>query len=126
MTEAEYFETLTSLVSNGMAAYAIFLSIVGGYLVAAYNAGSKLTSSQLWIVNILYLTSVAFVLMTIYGTFGRMNMLSLELEQLNPKRFALALTYGPEAAIIINVSVLVASLKFMMDIRKNKNSGGST
>lgn len=125
MTEAEYFEALTSLVSNGLAAYAIFISLVGGYLVVAYNVGGKLTSSQLWIVNILYLASVTFVLMTIYGTFGRMNMLSLELEQLNPKRYSLGFAYGPLAAIIVNVLVLTTSLKFMVDIR-SKSTGGST
>ena len=122
MTEAEYFEALTSLVSNGLAAYAIFITLVGGYLMVAYNVGGRLSSSQLWTVNILYLASVIFVLITIYGTFGRMTMLSLELEQLNPKRYALGNAYGPPATIIINVLVLIVSLKFMFDIR-NDSSG---
>ncbi len=125
MTEGEYFETLTSLVSNGLAAYAIFISLVGAYLMVAYNAGGRLTSPQVWIVNILYLASVTFVLMTIYGTFGRMNMLSLELEELNPKRDALGIAYGPMVAIIVNLLVLIASLKFMADIRSKSNEGST-
>ena len=124
MTEADYFDALGGIVSNGFAAYAVFVSLVGGYLVAAYNVGSKLDRSQMWIINCLYLASVLFVVITVYGMFSSVDMLAAELAELNPKRYVFGFSYATEISLAVNLTIVLSSLKFMYDIRKK--SQGST
>jgi hypothetical protein len=125
MTEAEYLEAISSLSSNMTATYAIFISVVGGYLVVAYNVGTRISSAQLWIINTLYLVTTSFVLLSIFETIVQIQSLALELAQINSKRTFIGIPYGARVTGVINLFVLAASIKFMADIRKNSD-GEST
>ena len=48
-------------LGNMIGAFTIFMSLVSGYLIVAYLIGSRLTRSQLWFVNALFLVTTVLM-----------------------------------------------------------------
>ena len=62
MTPYELTDLAQSNFSNSIAVYAIFLSVVTGYLVTAYLVGAELTKTQVSILTILFLFVMAILI----------------------------------------------------------------
>ena len=52
MTEYEYADLIATYSSNAGAFFAVYLTVVSGYLITAFVAGPKLSSLQVTILNI--------------------------------------------------------------------------
>lgn len=118
MSEAELFESSQLAFANGISAYTIFWTIIGGYIVAAYFAGAKLTKSQYAIVGSLYLVSASMTALAVHGYFELGFQYMSELHEVNPKReLILGTKYLSRGTIPLNAVVIVAGLKFMRDAR---------
>lgn len=120
MNEKDYAELITSYATQGGTFFAIWVSIVSGYLIVAYLAGARLNRSQVAILNVFYL----FVsLLVIFGFYGSFTVQAYYVEQLrsiaphSPQIMNQYVTWGIATASILGV---LASLKFMWDIRHPK------
>ena len=122
MTEAEIFELIQLAYSNALSCFAIFLTIIGAYLVAAYQAGSKLSFSEILIVNILFITAC---LVNVYATAAFTlvaHNLSVEVLEINPGRDR----YDHPLLVILMVSIEVAAvLACLWFMRGRRNRGKS-
>ncbi len=123
MSEGELIQVAQETWGNVISLIAITITILSGYLVVAYAAGRDMSRSQVAIVNTLYVLIFSLMLMSIYTLTMRateMGQLSIELStdrHLGPR---------PEIPVFLLAVFsfcLVASLKFMWDIRR-KGKGG--
>jgi len=107
---------------NAVALTALFVTITSRYLVVAFVAGKKLLRSQVGIITTLYLLLSIFVLWATLNTVSRAadfeniahGLASGELAQFTSKDDA------GLAIVMIFAVCLVASLKFMWDVRHPK------
>ena len=120
MTEAELFESMQMAYANGIACYALFMTIVGAYVVSAYLAGRNLTSSQLRIVNFLFLSSTIVLTVAILSHFYTADEFLSAIIEKGPSSIEVS-AHGRFVTIIsvlINIAIMIAGLKFMYDSRK--------
>ncbi len=118
MSEAELFESSQLAFANGISAYTIFWTIVGGYVAAAYFTGAHLTKSQYIIVNSLFIVGASMSAVAVLGYFELGYQYMLELQQVNPKRPLIPGTeYNSRGSIVLNILIMLAGLKFMRDAR---------
>lgn len=111
MSEYETAGLTFSLIGYGMTAMALYFTVVSGYLIGAYMVGAQLSRSQAWIVTSLFMV---FALSLVFGTFSFFAAASSIGERsLSSIEYWLAPIIG-----LAEVAGIVASLKFMFDIRR--------
>ena len=120
MTEYEYAELIAAYSSNAGTFFAIFLTLLSGYLIAAFVAGARLSRFQVTALNTVYVISISVM---IYGTYGA------GMVQVHYTNLLLAMSPdSPQAGRdwvfntlgILMLGGLLASLFFMWDVRRRK------
>ncbi len=117
MTPSELLEVSQLNYANGIGSYTIFLTISGGYIVAAYLAGKDLTRSQYVIANSLFLVLATSSILSMTGFFLTAVRHSDRAVRLDPELVVLGNPYMIVAVTLINLFVVLACLKFMRDVR---------
>ena len=123
MSQYESLDLAQSAFSSSIAAYALFLSIVTGYLVTAYLVGRELDRGQVRLLSGLFLVvaSIAVWSVSSYIYWGTVYALaaqpgSIGHPMMTPKPWLAAFM------AFVNVATVLACLLFMWHVR-NKNSG---
>lgn len=125
ISSAFEFATLSHMASDVAGSYfALYLSVVSGYLIAAYLAGSKLTNPQIKLVNSFFVVSALYF---VWSTFA--NNIAVLAYQLQIPSAPHAITYFI-GAINLFISIIMAvgifaCLRFMRDVRVAKTSSSS-
>ena len=121
MSESELMEVAQAVWANAIAIGAIFITILSGYLIVAYTAGAAMNSSQIRIVNSLYIALNLFLI----GSFLGFAINAAELESLaidmSTQRKVFPLPYFSYGFSVVFLFCHVASLKFMNDVRPKGN-----
>ena len=65
MTQYESLDLAQSAFSSSLAAYALFLSLVTGYLVTAYMAGRELDRGQVWLLSVLFVVVASIAIWSV-------------------------------------------------------------
>ena len=120
MPEAEMIQATQATWGNTISLVAIVITLMSGYLVAAYLVGSQLSRPQVVIVNTLYLLLSTFLLMSIYNLSIRATEMAAIAIEMSDKRILTPQLWLPMGMISIFSFCLVASLKFMWDVRHPK------
>lgn len=121
MTEYQYADMIATYSSNAGAFFAMYITVLSGYLIAAFMAGQKLNWLQITILNIGFIITI---LVLTWGTYGAgmtqvyYTNLLLELDASAPQanrpwvmKTILSLMGGGTAA----------ALFFMWNVRHTKN-----
>ena len=120
MTEAELVEAANSswsLVNGGLGSY---MTIVSAYLIASYLVGVKLTTSQVGIISALFITMTSTLMIGLYGWTVRGTYYTSALAALNSDAAAYGTSWVPIVLTSICSMGILASFKFMWDIRHSK------
>ena len=121
MTEAELISAAQAAWGNVISMISLFITLLSGYLIVAYLAAANMTSSQTGIVNTLYILISAFLLASIYTLSTRATeMASLSVE-MSTQRVLEPQLWLPLGVICIFIFCIVASLKFMWEVRHPKS-----
>ena len=120
MNEMEVLEVANIMWGNSISLIGIVITLISGYLIAAYIAGSSMTHSQAVIINILYTGFALFLILAMLAfshSAGELDTIAFEMttHRVSPPRTYLAYA----VASFVSFCVL-ASLKFMWDIRHPK------
>lgn len=121
MSEAEFIESWQLAASNGIAVYALFLTILSAYLITAYMVGKDLTRSQVWTITSLFLVICIVLTFTIWGYFDESNQFARAYVEAGYATVRTAPDRGlfvTWLSILLNAVLVSAGLKFMWDIRK--------
>ena len=128
MNGAEWLEVHTNASSNGLTALAILLTMVSGYIAIAYLVGKKLTTLQVVLINIVYISSGTSVLLSNYGSVLDSATARWEAARLIQQvRDVMGIEGTPEILALVvagtNSLYLVISLVFMWQVRHSKAEG---
>ena len=104
------------LMASAMASMGLYITVVSGYLIISYLVGAKLSKMQNIIVSILFITSALFMILGVYLHMQRAHYWA-NLYSSNPNVYL----YSVVCTSIFLMGI-IAALKFMHDIRKNKVS----
>lgn len=120
MSEQDLAGIISDYSSQGGSYFALWITIVSAYLIAAYMAGSRLKQSQVFILNTFYIWVSVLVIIGFYGSFNTQAHYTAELKALAPDSPQM-MTYGLAITVTIASGLgIVATLKFMWDIRHPK------
>ncbi len=117
MTEQELATVISEYSSQGGTFYSVWITIVSGYLITAYLAGERLNKSQVVILNTFYLWVSTVVIIGFYGSFNTQAHYVLELKAIVPDSPQLINHQIVWATTLASILGVVATLKFMWDIR---------
>ncbi len=121
MSEYELADLIASYSNASMAAMTLYLTAVTAYLVAAFTAGERLSTRQVFIVNGLFVFVACFFLYGTVGYFYRAFEYVQDLRLLDPDR---RLTLNIETITFIATVELLgifAALYFMWNVRHPKS-----
>ena len=120
MTEFELVESIGIFLSNALSSISVYLTLVSAYLVAAFIAGSRLSRSQVIIVNTLFVTGALIFTYSTVGMLLRQSYFAAKLAEIETDTW-LAGT-APVAPVMgaLLLGGICACLKFMWDVRRLK------
>ena len=121
MTPYELADLSQSFFGNSLSAYAVFLTIVSGFLVTAYTVGTKLTGSQIRLLTTLFLLVTIFLIWTMssYVYWGVVFALGARPEG-SPTGVMLPSVWVPVVFALINIFTVAMCLIFMWNVRHPK------
>ena len=117
MNEAELIEAINPTLAIQMSVLMGYISIVTGYLFAAFVVGARLTPLQTLIVSCLFVFASVMCTGAIWGSGSRIAyMVSglLETDPLHPIIYSQNFRNGMTLFCTLGI---LASLKFMWDVR---------
>jgi hypothetical protein len=120
MTETELVEAANSSWSLVVSALGAYMTITSAYLIAAFLAGAKLTTPQVGIISALFITMASTLMIGLYGWTVRGSYYTSELAALNSDAAAHGFSVIPIVLTSICSMGVLASFKFMWDIRHPK------
>ena len=123
MDSVDWLNIAPQALSNSIAFFMGFVTVLSAYLIVAYVAGKDLLRSQVIIINLLF---VAVAAMTCFGNVVTSRnsiqahyLGSLHVKEMTPLPEALIYLF-PLSILVVDVCLVLASLKFMWDIRHPK------
>jgi len=121
MTPYEYVDLSQSAFGNSISSYAVFLSIVTGYLVTAYLVGAKLTRTQVSILTILFLIVMVFMIwsMSAYVYWGIQFGYQASPETAG-RSFMSPRPFIPGLLALVNLFTVAMCFFFMWNVRHPK------
>lgn len=116
MTDAELWGLIVEYNNTMLSTFALFLTLVSGFLVVAYLVGDKLTQWQAAIVTSGFVLSTALFSATAYGYGSR----ALYLIGQTSEQYRSGVMFSSSALwffMLIYLLGILACLKFMWDVR---------
>jgi hypothetical protein len=120
MTEFELEILLTETGLAAVESFGMYVTVTVGYLVAAFVTGRKLTKTQVLIVNALFIISAMMMMVATVGFITRGIPIADALEVIHPDRLYAMQPQVRIAVVILESSGILASLKFMWDVRHSE------
>jgi len=120
MTEYEIADLLTGLVDGTVASFQLYISLIIAFLVATYLAAKRMTRTQIVAVSALFTVAALLATWATYSYLTRAVPLADELELINPDKRYGAQPLTRDVVPIVMLLGILASLKFMWDVRHHK------
>jgi high-affinity Fe2+/Pb2+ permease len=126
MTMYETLDLAQSAFGNALAVYAVFLSIVSGYLITSYMVGSELSRIQVRLLTLLFLIVVSMLIWLISAFAYWGDVWAIMVRPEGVERSAMS----PQAwtstfMAVFNSLTVVACLVFMWTTRHAKRTDGT-
>ena len=118
MTEYELYSAISYFNAQSVSTFALFFTQISGYLLVAYLLGAKLSRSQISILNLIYVLTAVLEIWIVFGGTSVAATLAEELRGINPETPVTVNMGTAYLASAILVFALLASLKFMWDVRR--------
>ena len=115
MSEYELADYVSSMMGNFLSVITIYFSIITAYVVAAFASGSKLTTTQLVIVNAVFVMAAGIIGSLTVVIFNRFYIFASQLQAINNSSVLVNFTV-PLAVLLI--TLFVSSLVFMWTVRR--------
>jgi hypothetical protein len=121
MTEYEILELTYSIIDSMATVFAVYLTILTGYLVVAYLIGTQLVTHQVFVINSLFIAITGVQTYSVYQYALETEALLKMKEQLStltPFQQAMAQPIGSYRTVVLMLFGVLASLYFFMNIRR--------
>ena len=121
MTEAELIEAINATLDIQMSVLMGYISIVTGYLLAAFVVGDRLTPLQTVFVSCLFIFATVMCTAAIWGSGSRIAYMVSGLLKADPLHPIIYSQNFRNAMTVLCSLGILAGLKFMWDIRHPKS-----
>ena len=121
MTEYEILELTYSLLDSMATVFAVYLTIITGFLIVAYLIGLQLETSQVYVINSLF---VAITIVQVYSVYNyaleveSLLQMKAQLSNLTPFQQAMSQQYSMYITALLMLFGIFASLYFFWNIRR--------
>jgi hypothetical protein len=120
MTEAELLENAGIFWANFLTTFVLSITILSGYLIAAYAVGASLTRSQVILVNVIFFGTMAFIVVGLNGFGATAADLEGAAWAMTTQRTHAPTSWGRWGVMAFVVLCVFGALKFMIDVRHPK------
>jgi hypothetical protein len=121
VSEYQLYDLSQSLWDNALSMVAIIITVMSGYLIVAYAAGSKLKTNQIGIINFIYIGTTIFLLLGCLGfCINAAEAEKLAFAMSTQRKVPPTGYFSYALACFIAIAHL-ASLWFMWNIRRDKS-----
>lgn len=120
MSEAELTENGLMAWSNFVTVFGLGISIISGYLIVAYSVGATLSRSQVIFINVMFVGTMATVLLGMYGFRALAADLDGVAFSMTTQRTFAPISWAAFGTIGFTAICVLGALKFMSDIRHPK------
>ena len=107
----EQLQTISSLTAGALTAIGIYLTIVSGYLIVAYLAGSKLSRSQVVVVSMLFVLFSLYLSLTSFNFINSTYLYSASVGLVSDP-------FGAWIMLVLLISGIITSLWFTINVRR--------
>ena len=120
MTEYELNDLLLTQQSGINTTLGLYLTLVSGYLIAAFLAGKKLDRGQVWMISVMFAVAASIQVAVIFNRFTDIIRLSTELGLIaeNPPERLSGIV--PIFLFVTLICGIGASLIFMRNVRRSR------
>ena len=121
MTEYEILELTYSVIDSMATVFAVYLTILTGYLVVAYLIGKQLVTHQVFVINSLFIAITGVQIYSVYQYALEIEALLQTKEQLSPLtpfQLAMVQPVGSYLTVVLMLFGVLASLYFFMNMRR--------
>jgi hypothetical protein len=121
MTEYEILELTYSIIDSMATVFAVYLTILTGYLVVVYLIGTQLVTHQVFVINSLFIAITGVQTYSVYQYALETEALLKMKEQLStltPFQQAMAQPIGSYITVVLMLFGVLAALYFFMNIRR--------
>lgn len=121
MTEYEILELTYSIIDSMATVFAVYLTILTGYLVVAYLIGTQLVTYQVFVISSLFIAITGVQTYSVYQYALETEALLKMKEQLStltPFQQAMAQPIGSYITVVLMLFGVLASLYFFTNIRR--------
>ena len=120
MTEYELVDNAITYFTAALTAFGMYITVLSGYVIAAFVAGKRLLRAQVWVVNVLFFwTASVFTLATV-TCYARTNEYANRLLELDPSRASYFSEFAAVLVGVIQILGIAAGLYFMWSTRQIK------
>ena len=120
MTEYELVDNALTYYNSAMAAFAMYITVLSGYVIAAFVAGERLNRAQVSIVNALFVCITVFLTIGTVACYSRTSEYAIRLLEFDPNRAARFNEFVPMYIGVIQILGIVSCLYFMWSSRHTK------
>jgi len=118
--ELQVQEVLTATSLASVEVFAYYTTVLGSYLIVAYLAGKQLTTTQAFIISVLFVFSSLMGVWSAFAYMARAVELADALELLHPDKTYGAQPFAQKGMAVVMTLGVVACLRFMWEIRHPK------
>ncbi len=125
MTEYEILELMYSLLDSMATVFAMYLTILSGYLVVAYLIAADLGTRQVVIINSLLIAITSVQIYSVYNYALEVEALlqiKASISELTPFQEAMSSQYSMFATALLMSFGVLASLYFFWNVRHSSSS----
>ena len=119
MTEYEISDYTATIMGNFLTALTVYFSVVTAYVVAAFAAGSRLSKTQLVVINSCFTVAAGIVGLLTVLIFARFFAFATQTPE--PVGVVSEPVNVTVPLVILIVGIYVGCLVFMWDIRRREN-----
>lgn len=118
MNEADLYQIAMEFNHGLQAEEQTFLTVLFGYLIAAYAIGSKVTRSQVVVFNVIYVVVACGLVYNMHDYWSNINHWFTKAQTAEFGQIMADLSLRGELTVLACASMVVGSLYFMWSIRR--------
>lgn len=120
MSELELVDAANSSWALVVSGIGLYVTVTSAYLIVAFMAGARLTTSQAGIISALYIAMTGALVIALYAWAARGAHYSWKLKAMEPGATSYIIYEVSTVLAVMCIAGVLASQKFMWDVRHPK------
>ena len=120
MTEYELVDNAITYFTAALTAFGMYITVLSGYVIAAFVAGERLIRAQVWVVNVFFFCTASVFTLATVTCYARTHEYAKRLLELDPTRTSRFNEYAASGVGALQILGIAACLYFLWSVRHPK------